>query len=379
MFDPLTNPLTLRALYIIAMGKAVLRFRNPRRRAAGRHQTAFYERTWREAAEELGGTCRHLGSEMSEIEIDDFKTRVVHNVSTIDDPVTLAVLHDKPITHQLLIENDIPVPRHRRFSIGEMVPAVAFLAEMGSDCVVKPAGGTGGGRGVTTGVQTRWQLARAAAAAAVYADELLIEEQIAGDNYRLLYLDGELVDAFVRRPPAVVGDGHSTVARLVQLHNEDRLKQGTGLSQVLVTVDLDMRRTLAKQGLSLRSVPPLGTPVILKTAINENCGADNSTATSVLCRSIVQDCARAVRALRVRFAGIDLVTANPAVPLTESGGVVIEVNGTPNLYYHYNKKDGCYPIATVLLKRLMETARTAESGNEEPGALRTPHALVAER
>src|SRR5437867_11633648 len=130
MPDLLTNRLMLRALYMVAMGKALLRFRNPRRRAAGRHQTAFYERTWREAAEQLGGTCRHLGWEMSEIEIGDFKTRVVHNVSTIDDPVTLAVLHDKPITHQLLMENDIPVPRHRRFSLGEMAPAVAFLNEM---------------------------------------------------------------------------------------------------------------------------------------------------------------------------------------------------------------------------------------------------------
>jgi cyanophycin synthetase len=362
MFDPLLNPLTLRGLYAAAMGRAFLRFRDARRRAAGRHQAAFYERTWREAAEALGGVFRHLGSEISEIEIGDFRTRVVHNVSAIDDPVTLAVLHDKAITHRLLTEQGIPVPRHRRFALTDATPARAFLEEVcggggGGEtgyCVVKPAGGTGGGRGVTTGVRSRWQLARAAAAASVYADDLLIEEQLPGDNYRLLYLDGELVDAFVRRPPAVTGDGRSTVAALVRAHNSERLARGAGMSQTLLTVDMDMHCTLGRQGLTLRSVPPAGAQVVLKTAINENCGADNSTATRLLCRSIIEECARAVRALRVRFAGIDLITRDPAVPLRESGGAVIEVNGTPNLYYHYHKRDGCFPIATVLLKRLME-------------------------
>ncbi|HSV15355.1 MAG TPA: hypothetical protein VLI90_13935 [Tepidisphaeraceae bacterium] len=353
MIDVLTNRWTLRALGVIAMGRAFLRYTNPRRKRSGRAQTAFYERTWREAAEQLGGTCVALGSEICQINVGNQRTRVVHNVCAIDDPVTLAVLHDKPITHRILQDVGVPVPRHCVFTTKSVAKAAAFLRDLGGDCVVKPAGGTGGGRGVTTGIRTRWQLSRAAAAAAVYADELLIEEQVEGENYRLLYLDGELVDAFVRRRPAVVGDGRSTVAKLVHEHNEQRLKSGTAISQVLLTIDLDMRRTLAKQGLSLRSVPEAGKQVVLKTAINENSGADNSTATHLLCRSIVEDGARAVRALGSRFAGIDLVTRDPALPLAETGGVVIEVNGTPNLYYHYNKSDGVYPAAIEVLKRVL--------------------------
>lgn len=358
MFDDVwTNRLVLRGLYAVAMGKAFLRFRNPRRRAAGRHQDAFYERTWREAAEQLGATWTLLAPSIGEIDRGGVRTRVIGNVSAIDDPVTLDVLHDKPLTHRILTAEGLAVPRHARFSLGDMAPAVEFLratcAAGGGDCVVKPAGGTGGGRGVTTGVRTRSHLARAAAAAAVYGDDLMIEQQIAGDNYRLLYLDGELIDAFVRRLPAVVGDGQSSVARLIHEANEERLRHGAGLSQVLLTVDLDVRRTLAKQGLSLRSVPAAGRSVTLKTVVNENCGADNSTATGVLCRSIVEDGARAVRTLRARFAGIDIVTPDPTVPLAESGGVILEVNGTPNLYYHYNKRDGSFPAAVHLLRRVL--------------------------
>ena len=43
----------------------------------------------------------------------------------------------------------------------------------------------------------------------------------------------------------------------------------------LLTLDLDMKRTLAKQGLSFSSVPLAGKAVSVKTAINENCGPDN--------------------------------------------------------------------------------------------------------
>jgi D-alanine-D-alanine ligase-like ATP-grasp enzyme len=122
---------------------------------------------------------------------------------------------------------------------------------------------------------------------------------------------------------------------------------------VLLTVDLDMWRTLARQGLSLRSVPPAGAVVTLKTVVNENAGADNRSATHQLCASLIEDGARAVRALGARFAGVDVITPDPGVPLAESGGAVIEVNGTPNLYFHYRKADGRFPAAVHLLRRLL--------------------------
>jgi cyanophycin synthetase len=128
---------------------------------------------------------------------------------------------------------------------------------------------------------------------------------------------------------------------------------------VLLTVDMDLRRTLAKQGLSLRSVPAGGQEVTLKTVVNENGGADNACAMDSLCPSIVDDCARAVRALRVRLAGVDVITRDPSVSLRASGGVVLEVNAPPNFYYHYHKRGGAYPVAKHVLRRLMAGPREA--------------------
>ena len=185
-----------------------------------------------------------------------------------------------------------------------------------------------------------------------------------GDNYRLLYLDGVLLDAFLRKSPGVVADGKSTVRALVDLANAERLKQGAGVSQVLITIDFDMKRTLAKQGLSLRSVPLAGTEVTLKTVVNENRGVDNITAIDRLCPEIVSAGARAAAAIGVRLAGVDIITSEPGVPLPQSGGAVLEVNTPPNYYYHYQKSDSSFPVAFHVLERLLEPGGSMASESE---------------
>lgn len=362
MLDPWLNRAVLGALHAAALGRAFLRYRNPRRQATGRHLVAFYERAWREAAERHGATLEVLAPGLCEVRRGEARVRVFENGCPIDDPVTQTIAGDKALSYRLLERAGLPTPRHAVFTFRTIDVAARFLSGSAVDCVVKPAAGTGGGRGVTTGIRTRGQLARAAAAAAVYGDELLVEEQFVGTNYRLLYLDGRLIDAFARRPPTAVADGRASVARLVRQANAARLRYGSGLSQVLLTVDLDMRRTLAKQGLSLRSVPREGTVVTLKTVVNENCGSDNTTATSELAPEVVEEGARAAGAVGVRLAGVDLITPDPTVPLSRAGGAVIEVNTPPNYYYHYHKRDGAFPVAPHVLEHLLNDPRSVPPG-----------------
>jgi D-alanine-D-alanine ligase-like ATP-grasp enzyme len=353
MFDPLNNLLALRALHFASLAKAFVRHRNPRRRAAGNALRAFHQQMWRDAAADLGASFTDLGDGFYEIELDGRRTRAFERIAAIDNPVALEVAGNKPLTYRLLTQCGLPVPRSANFSYQSIGQAMKFLASVPVDCVVKPASGTGGGRGVTTGIRSRWQLAKAAAAAAVYGDELIIEEQMEGENYRLLYLDGQLIDAFVRRPPTLVADGRQTVRQAVHQCNLARLNRGSDLSQVLLTVDLDMKRTLAKQGFNFRSVPAKNTVVKVKTVVNENCAEDNESATDLLCDEIVDAGAKAARALQVRLAGVDIITRDPSRPLGDTGGAILEVNTTPNYYYHYRKRGGSCPVAAQVLRRLL--------------------------
>jgi cyanophycin synthetase len=238
------------------------------------------------------------------------------------------------------------------FTLHSLRTAEEFLERMAEDCVVKPAKNTGAGQGVTTGIRSRPQLGSAVARAAAFGRELLIEEQVPGDNYRLLYLGGRLLDAIVRRPPRVKGDGKKTVRDLVDGANRERLSGGNKVAQVLVPVDREMKHTLAKQGLSLKSVPPEGQLVILKTVVNDNAGSENETASHCLCESIVDAGANAAKALGVTLAGVDIITQDPTRALSETGGVILEVNTSPGFYFHYRKKDGPFPVARFVLAEL---------------------------
>lgn len=350
-----SSPLSLQVLVAFERLRHTLRRRHASKRMNAK-RTVFYRRVWREAADAIGATVEELGDEVLDIHLADRTTRVQRNYTAADAMSTLCLAGNKPLVSALLAEQGLPVPPSRRFALASFQEAVAFMQAAGRDCVVKPARDTGAGMGVTTHVRTPSQLLRAAARAAVYGDELSIEEQVAGDNYRLLYLDGVLLDAVLRRPPSVTGDGHSTVSALLECANRARLAAGANAAQTLVNCDLDMRHTLARQGFTPASVPNAGQPVRLKTVINDNAADDNLQATHLLCDAVIDAGARAAAALGVKLAGVDVITTDPSRPLAEVGGVILEVNTTPGFYYHYHRAGAAATIAVDILNYLLAAA-----------------------
>jgi len=332
--------------------KEAFRVRRSDTHLALEHRCHFYAELWRDAASQLGASIEVLGNEILEIRLGQECTRVQQNSTALECEITVAVAKNKPLVHRLLAKRQLRTPNYCEFTLNEIARAADFVESVASRCVVKPANG-GGGRGVTTGVIGGFSLIRAVASAAVYGNDLMVEQQVHGDVYRLLYLDGVLMDAVLRKPSAVVADGKSTVRELIRLENEARLNTGPNLAHALIVIDTDVRSTLSAQGLTLSSVPAKGTVITLKMVINDNSQQDNFNAKHLLCKSIIEDGAAAAASVGVRLAGIDVITPDPNVPLAESGGVILEVNTTPSYHHHYYKRNGSYPVAVHLLPFLL--------------------------
>lgn len=320
---------------------------------AGR--TGFYREIWEEAAARLGGTVTVLERALLEVRCGDVVLRTRTNLTSLDDQLTVAVADDKPLVYRLLAGRGLPVPRHLVCRADDLRGAWAFAHALGRPCVVKPARASGA-IGVTTGISSRWDLARALAYGGAFGDDLLVEEMMAGGIYRLLYLDGELLDAVRRDPPTVAGDGVSPIQRLIETENRRRLAVGIGAAQSLIKIDGELRRTLRSAGRTLQSVPAAGEIVLLKNVVNDNCREDNVSAADALCPEIVVAGAEAAAAVGTRLAGVDVITPDPSRPLAESGGAIIEVNQSPGYYYHYYKREGRVPVATLILERLVGQA-----------------------
>ncbi|MCJ7785447.1 MAG: hypothetical protein MUP41_16065 [Desulfobacterales bacterium] len=146
----------------------------------------FYHELWRSAAARLGAEIRELPGDFLEVRYGERVTRVKQWWVMLDDPVTLSLAGNKAAVHALLMEGGLSVPAHLSYTLDQIGRAWDFVRSQGAPCVVKPLSDTGGGHGVTTGVETRWQLAQASALASTWGRELLVERQVEGDNYRLL-------------------------------------------------------------------------------------------------------------------------------------------------------------------------------------------------
>ena len=322
-----------------------------------------YERIWREAADATGARPDRLAPGLWELTREGVATRVFQQVVELDDPVTLRVALDKALVHRLMQAAEVPTADHVEFDVRDPTPALDFLTRAGGSCVVKPAAGTGGGHGTTAGVRRPPELRRASLHAATGGERLLIERQAAGDVYRLLFLDGELLDVVRSVPPRLTGDGRSTIEELIASENERRISaRGTaGLSRL--GVNLDMLVTLERAGLSLSAVLPAARTCAVRTITNNNSASDNQTVRQVVAPEIVAAARSAADSVGLRLAGVDVITTDLSRPLTAAGGIVAEVNGTPGLHHHYLVCDqtGATRVAIPILERLLDRGSTRRS------------------
>lgn len=309
------------------------------------HRVSEYRNMWKNAAEKVGARFTALGDSVWELELDGKKTRILNDKLEFDNPVTLEIAGMKPLVYQLFAERGLRVPEYQVFQLEDWNRAGEFLKRYPKGCVVKPANGTSSGQGVTTHVQTEREVRAASILASLYCSELLIEPMIPGECYRLLVLDGEMIHAVRRKGPRLIGDGVSTVGDLIGTENERRMSRG----EYLLDIDRDCLFTLDYQGFSLESKPPRGQTFLAKSVNDprrkqvEVRTVYNEVVTDLVCDALKKNAESAAKILNSQLVGVDFITADPTVPLEQSGGVINEVNTTPGLHHHYDSSLERFP------------------------------------
>ena len=92
-----------------------------------------------------------------------------------------------------------------------------------------------------------------------------------------------MIAATRRTPGRVIGDGVHTVRQLVERVNQDP-RRGIGHEKVMTRIHLDAEAdtVLAKQGLSLDTVPAAGQAVPLRGTANLSTGGTATDVTDVI-------------------------------------------------------------------------------------------------
>ena len=316
---------------------------------------AVYEYIWRNAADTLGVEMVAEGGGRFTLRDGD-RTVTVQDLNTpIDDAATIQYSLNKPAVAAALSEREIPVPANLEFRAQELKRAEQFLFREPGPCVVKPAAGFGG-LGVTCGVRTRSDIGRAILAAAAFDSRLIIERQVPGELYRLLFLNGVLLDVVRRRPAHVTGDGRSTVLELIAAENLRRVRAGGFGGLTLIRPDLDCILALREAGLRPRDVPPSGARFPVRTSNGDGGDTDTEALDRAPCEAVVRAAATACEIVGTRLAGVDLATTDLDADLRTAGGAIIEVNTPPGLQFHYliSDRSRVTPVAVPILQRLLD-------------------------
>lgn len=269
------------------------------------------------------------------------RSRLLDSTFTDQTSVVGAMLaRDKLACSATLREAGLPVPHQRRVRSAD--EAVRAAENLGYPVVVKPAD-QDGGRGVRAGLEAPEAVRRAYEAASALSQTVLVEEFLAGQDYRLQVFRDQVFWVVHRRPASVVGDGARCIRDLIEQTNHIRaLAKDSGYQtdpQIeqgfsSISIDDEVIDWLARQGLSSHSVPPAGATVRLRGAANVALGG---TRRAVLHEAHPDNLALAIKAasvLRLDLAGVDLIVPDIRRSWKEAGGGICEVNAQPQLSEH---------------------------------------------
>lgn len=267
-----------------------------------------------------------------------YQQRIQATVTGRTSHIAVELAGDKEETNKILGTLGLPVPRQ------ELVQsdAAAWRAARRFDgpVVVKPYNGNHG-RGITINITTEAEVRAAFEAAREHSRSVIVETFLAGDDHRLLVVNGELIAATLRTPGHVVGDGHSTVAALVEVVNADP-RRGVGHEKVLTRIKLDREAELMleRKGYTIDSVPTAGEVVYLRSTANLSTGGTATDVTDVIHPDNRAMAERAVRAIGLDVGGVDFLSPNIAESYRRAGGGICEINAAPGFRMHIAPSEG---------------------------------------
>ena len=267
-----------------------------------------------------------------------YQQRIQATVTGRTPHISVELASDKEETNKILGSLGLPVPR--QVLVTSQTDALRAVRKLGGTVVLKPYNGNHG-RGITINISEDDDVRAAFDAAREHSRSVIVETYLAGDDHRLLVVNGELVAATRRTPGHVVGDGKKTVAELIDIVNDDP-RRGVGHEKVLTQLKLDREAELMleRMGYTAESVPQAGEVVPLRSTANLSTGGTATDVTDIIHPDNRAMAERAVRAIGLDVGGVDFLTTNIAESYKSIGGGICEVNAAPGFRMHIAPSEG---------------------------------------
>lgn len=242
----------------------------------------------------------------------------------IHDSVKFGLMKDKAFSYIILEEAKIKIPKGNYFFKEEIKEALKYAKKIGYPVFLKPNSKSMGrlcqkiyfAKDLKKRLKEIFRIDRVA----------LIQKPVLGKEYRLLILDNKILLAYQKTPPKILGDGKSTISRLISQKNK--------VGQKEIKIDKIIKEKLKQLNLTFKSILLRGKIVILRDNANLSTGGEIVTEIKLRGQKVKKMIKKISEIFGSRFYALDLKTQNIWQP---KSWVVLEVNGDPLLSEFYQR------------------------------------------
>lgn len=288
--------------------------------------------------------------------------------SSKDSKIAKQIQRDKWSSNLVVERLGVPTPKWQIIETPDQIKEVWEKYE--KPVVIKPTGLTGGS-GVSTGIDTIEKAEKAFEFAKEktkkhigksWQQKIMMQEQVSGDDYRLLVVGGKLEIATKRIPAFILGNGKSTIKELIEETNKDPRRDTSKPTHILKPIKIDppLLRLLEEKGLTLDSIPKKDEKVVVRKVASMSQGGITEDFTDQVgpeIKYIVESIANSIHAFVI---GADILCKDISKPLTKDNGGIIEINTKPEAYLNLYPVIGKQreEVADTHIQRLLEDNKT---------------------
>lgn len=211
----------------------------------------------------------------------------------------------------------------------------SFVKKQNFPVVIKPNIG-GFSRGVHFPIQTYWQLFIASILVKIWWPRSIIEQYLAGKNYRVVVTKGQIMSMIRRHPPFVVGDGVNDISTLIDIENQIRTEMALLPIMSHIPKNCTTKQYLRKQKLNLSSVISNNEKIYLHHKISLSQGS----IVEIIDRQMLTQANKTMMLAILDYfdaniLGIDVICEQGLeVDFTQQKTIFLEVNSRPFLAMH---------------------------------------------
>ena len=244
--------------------------------------------------------------------------------------VTLA--RQKDISSRLVESLGVSTPK----TVYGLGPDAESLLNSAQRVIMKPIDSSAA-RGLTMDITTKSQFEAAAETVRSFSEkEVMVQQQVTGDEIRFVVMDYETKIALFRQTPRVTGDGTRSVRQLIEAENKAR----AGLRLEHITYPQLTDALIDSAYMTSTLVPKSGEIVELGRGSMVKTGASIYNIFSTVHASYLEIASRIAKALGASFLVVDLIVKDYEKPAEPDNYWFLELNAAPALRLFYADRDG---------------------------------------